>query len=810
MNKSGLLGALFFVSFWLLAGFASVSLQSCAHDDFEIEPGSIPTAQLNVPYKADFYITDSHKDAYRWRLSPGSQLPAGLSFQFDNRRAVLQGTPTEAGEFYFMLAVSSDKGHSNAEEYILKVDGGLTILTDRLHDASVQSGYSATLAAAGGTGAGYSWVVESGNLPPGITLVSGSPDATLLGTPTTEGIYQFALRVTDSDSNTDVRSLSLVVAGSLSISVSVPVVEPVIGQYYALTLTANGGTGSMMWRLSQGALPVGLSLVPVTANTAVIQGTPSVAGNFAFTVQVEDSLSNTGVLAFNWLVGNGLSITTTSVPNGAVSSSYFAAVRATTGAGGPHNWIVTVGSLPPGVNLSWSSYQPTASLSGVPTTPGTYGFTLEVRDSGTGVASLSFQIGITTGPVQILTSALAFGAPGVPYVTALEGTGGSGSGYQWDLFGGALPPGLTITPNGTPFSSIVGTPAASGVYNFTLRLTDSATNAIVANLTLEVYGQGRTYAIAGTGTSGYNGDGKPALGAELGSPNGVATDSQGNIFIADTSNHRIRRIDATTGKMSTICGTGAVGNAGDGGPASNAKLNYPRALWVDAANNIYIADSSNHVIRRITASNNHIDRIAGNYSAGFSGDSGLAISAQLNNPQGICLAPNGDMYIADHENFRIRKVAAGTGVISTFAGSGSSTHSGDGGLAINAGFNYVSSVGVDNAGNVIIGEFYYYIRRVDTSGVITTIAGVAGGGTGGYGGPAELARMSHVDSVHIDPSGHIYITANGRVLRINATTGFMDLISVHAGHGVGLWVDPYGHLLVADRTGSYIYRIISP
>lgn len=787
-----------------------VMVPSCAQDDYRIEPESIPAANLNVPYEAEFRIVGGGGLEFTWRLVPGSRIPDGLEFEFGKRDAKLVGTPTEEGVFPFMLEAATNSGNTRAREYLLIVIGGLAIVTDTLPDAAIQSAYSADVTAVGGSGAGYNWTLESGTLPAGISLLSGTPAATLSGTPTTPGVSNFTLRVTDSDSNTATRALSLTVNGALSISVPTPVPEPVVGQPYSLTLTASGGTGGYNWSISQGSLPPGLSLSPASPATAEISGTVSTGGEYMFTVRVEDSSLNTGVLGFHWQVSGSLAITTTTLPNGMVSTSYFANVLATNGAGAPHTWSVIAGTLPPGINLTWSSVQAMASLSGVPTTTGTYNFTLQVQDSGSGSASQAFSVDITSGALQIVTTTLPSGAPGVSYTATLEGAGGSGSGYLWDVFGGSLPSGLSVALNGTPTTSISGTPSSSGTYNFTIRLRDSASNAVTKNFSIDVYSPGQAYPVAGTGTSGYNGDNRQALTAELDKPSGVAADSLGNIFIADTYNHRIRRVDAVTSNITTICGDSNPGSTGDGGPAINARLNFPRALWIDGANNIYIADSANHVIRRINASNNVISRIAGNYVGGFSGDNGPATSAQLNNPHGVCVAPNGDVYIADTENFRVRRVAAGSGTITTFAGSGSAVHSGDGGPATSAGFNYVSSVALDSAGNVLIGEVYYYIRRVNSSGTITTIAGVSGGGSFGDGGPATQAGMVYVDSIHVDANDNIYISDFGRVRRINASNGFMELVSNNVGRPVGLWYEASGHLLVADYSGSYIHRIVSP
>ena len=173
--------------------------------------------------------------------------------------------------------------------------------------------------------------------------------------------------------------------------------------------------------------------------------------------------------------------------------------------------------------------------------------------------------------------------------------------------------------------------------------------------------------VAGTGSYGFSGDGGPAVNAQLEGPRGVAADRSGNIYIADTYNHRVRKVDAA-GTITTVAGTGSRGYSGDGGPAVNARLRYPCGVAVDGSGNLYIVDTDNHRVRKVDAAGT-ITTVAGSESSGFSGDGGPAVSARLQYPRGVAVDGVGSLYIADTRNHRIRKVDA-AGIITTVAGSG--------------------------------------------------------------------------------------------------------------------------------------------
>ncbi len=290
--------------------------------------------------------------------------------------------------------------------------------------------------------------------------------------------------------------------------------------------------------------------------------------------------------------------------------------------------------------------------------------------------------------------------------------------------------------------------------------------------------------VAGNGAAGYSGDGGAATSAEFNGENDVAVDGFGNLYIADMYNNRVRMVNASTGVISTVAGNGTQGYSGDGGAATSAELNWPSAVVLDSSGNLYIADSNNNRIRVVNASTGVISTVAGNGTQGYSGDGGAATSAEFNTPDGLALDSGGNIYIADLFNDCIRMVNASTGVISTVAGNGTPGYSGDGGLATSAEINYPQGVAVDSSGNIYIADYYNdVIRKVTAStGVISTVAGNGTVGFSGDGGAATSAELAYPDGVAVDRAANIYIAdaGNSRVRMVNASTG---VISTIAGNG---------------------------
>ena len=265
------------------------------------------------------------------------------------------------------------------------------------------------------------------------------------------------------------------------------------------------------------------------------------------------------------------------------------------------------------------------------------------------------------------------------------------------------------------------------------------------------------------------GDGGPALDAQLDFPADLAVDGAGNVYIADALNRRIRRVDPS-GTIVTFAGGG---NAfGDGGPALDAQLDYPAGVAVDGAGNVYIADVGSNRIRRVDPSGT-IATVAGTGERGFAGDGGMAVEALLANPTDVAVDEAGNLYIADAYNGRIRRVDI-SGAIATIAGTGERGFAGDGGAAVEAQLADPLGIAVDGAGNLYIADAYNYrIRRVDPSGTIATIAGTGERGFAGDGGAADAARLDLPTGVEVDGAGNIYVADayGNRILKLTPADG---------------------------------------
>ena len=307
---------------------------------------------------------------------------------------------------------------------------------------------------------------------------------------------------------------------------------------------------------------------------------------------------------------------------------------------------------------------------------------------------------------------------------------------------------------------------------------------LVSTISSAQYGNVTT--IAGDGTQGYSGDGGPATVSVTNLPTGIAIDNAGNIYFSEITNSVVRKI-ATDGTISTVAGmVGNLNFSGDGGQATTATLNFPQGLAVDASGNLYIADRQNQRIRKVDA-NGIITTVAGNGNEGDAGDGGQATTAELNNSQHIAVDNAGNIYISDWQNNKIRKVAT-DGIITTIAGTGNYAFSGDGGAATSAELKSPSGIVVDASGNVYFSDRNNYrVRKIDTNGIITTIAGIGGfqpfSGDGGLATDAELYQPS---GLTLDSSGNIYIVdSNNQRIRKITTDGIINTIIGTGSTGIG-------------------------
>jgi uncharacterized protein (TIGR03437 family) len=329
-------------------------------------------------------------------------------------------------------------------------------------------------------------------------------------------------------------------------------------------------------------------------------------------------------------------------------------------------------------------------------------------------------------------------------------------------------PIATLAGNGVAAYSGDGGPASAAALNHSKGIAvDAAGNVYIADVdnsrVRQVTPTGMINTVAGNGFRGASGDGGSATSASFSDISAVTIDPYGNLYVADSSNRRIRKV-TPNGIVTTIAGTGVEGFSGEGGPAASAMLGRPEALAVDALGNLYFADSTNQRVRRIGV-NGVITTVAGNGVDGFSGDGGSAVSASLGFPLGVAFDNAGNLYVADGDNNRIRRIAPG-GIISTVAGNGHGGFSGDGGPATAASLNIPSDVAVDSAGNLYIADAGdNRVRKVDTAGIITTVAGTGTDGYSGDGGPSTQAMLNYPWGLAVDGAGTVYISdrVNSRV-----------------------------------------------
>ncbi len=291
---------------------------------------------------------------------------------------------------------------------------------------------------------------------------------------------------------------------------------------------------------------------------------------------------------------------------------------------------------------------------------------------------------------------------------------------------------------------------------------DSSGNLYIAdtanNVVRKVTTAGVISTIAGNGTAGFGGDGFAATSAQLHSPQGVAVDSSGNVYVSDTQNARVRRISG--GIINTVAGSGTPGFGGDGGAATSAQLNIPAGLAVDGAGNLYIADFSNNRVRKVASSSGTITTLAGNGFEGYSGDGSAAAGAQLTTPVGVATDSSGNVYIADTGNNAVRIVNS-SGIISTAAGNGLAGYAGDGGEAVLAMVGSPTGVAVDASGNLYISDGSLRVRKVYSSGFINTIAGDGARGYTGDGGVALFAAMNGPAGITLAQNGNLYLADSG-------------------------------------------------
>ncbi len=568
--------------------------------------------------------------------------------------------------------------------------------------------------------------------------------------------------------------------------------QATVGAPYSFTFQASGGKPPYTWSLTSGQPPPGLTLSPA----GVLSGTLSSRASYLMTLQVADSAG----ITLTRDIALAVALPDLQVGVGSLAFSF------TQGGAAPASQTFTLASdgsplaFTVAANQGWLVVSPASG-----TTPGTIAVSVQPQ----GLTPGSYQGNIT---IQSKGSNNGQQTIGVSLAVLAAGTGNPGgiirtvAGTDWTF---TIPGGLA---RNAPLGS---------VYGMTL---DASGNLYVADFdnsdVVKVATNGTAVTVAGNGLQSFSGEGGLAVNASLSSPESVAVDAAGNIYIADTFNNRIRKVSAADGTITTIAGTGGDGFAGDGGAAVNALLSAPRALALDASGNVYFYDSGNARIREV-AGNGRILTVAGNGNYTYSGE-GAATSVATDVTFQMAFDALGNLYFADNE-FHVR-VLTSAGQTRLIAGTGKSGYSGDNGPALNAEFDEADGIALDRSGNIYVADFNSgRIREILTNGTIVTFAGSGNIATSGDNGPALKAGMNPL-SLAVNAAGVVYLADYyTSLIRKIDTTATITTIAGNSGYRtvpngtpavnaffdipVGVAIDLSGDLIVADFSSATIRKV---
>ncbi len=479
----------------------------------------------------------------------------------------------------------------------------------------------------------------------------------------------------------------------------------------------------------------------------------------------------TGSLSYSW---SGPGSYTSSLQNTSIT-----AAPAT--ASGVYSLTVTDANSCSATGVTTATVNPTPSAGTITGSSSVcVGNTISVADTATGGIWSAGSGMVTIGSSTGIITGVAIGSVNITYsVTNMYSCNSkaiksiSVAGLPNYLYTGAGTGANTSTGDGGPayLATLMGPRALCSDTSGNVYIADVMTNTI-----RKISTNGYISTVVGNGVTGNAGDGGPATAAQLSMSGGggLYVDKAGNIFISNTTGMTIRKVTASTGIISTICGTTVGGYSGDGGPASAAKVQGPLGICEDTSGNIYFADGGNNRIRRIDAGTGIITTIIGTGSGAYSGDGGLGISARVYIPRDVMADIYGNLYVADYGNNVIRKYVIATGIVTTLAGTGTAGSSGDGGAATSAQLYYPARLAFDGSNNLYIADqFNNKVRKVNLStGIISTGIATGTSGFSGDGGPSTLGKMTQTGGIAITKNGHIYVSdITNRRIRVSPYNG---------------------------------------
>ncbi len=451
-------------------GLTNLTLRVVSSNGLQLTTTSWPEGKTGTAY--DLQLTAQGGTApYSYDLVlGGGELPDGLTMTSTGR---ITGTPTAAGVFPLLVRVTDANGNSYQAAMMLRISsGGLGLPNPSLAAASVNQPYSQSIMAMGGTGP-YAYSVSSGNLPTGLTLAS---NGLLTGTPTAAGTYNFSILTTDSTGATSQANYSLVVGTTNPRLVSTGLPNGVVNQNFNGSLRAQGGTPPYTYTLVSGTLPSGLTLT----SSGTFSGTATANGSYPVTIRVTDAAGRTSqsdvVLNIN---SSAFSIATPNLPEAFTNTAFNGTLMTNSGAA-PYVFLLSTGSLPPGVVLNMNG-----TLAGRPTTAGTYNFVVRAFDANGQAAQIPVTIRVQAGGLTLAKSGLANGRTGRPYTSTLSASNGT-SPYLFTLMSGSLPPGLNLAQNG----NVYGVPTATGLWWATIRVTDATGATATTTVAIYIAGNG--------------------------------------------------------------------------------------------------------------------------------------------------------------------------------------------------------------------------------------------------------------------------------------------------------------------------------